>query len=155
MTSVHSLSRQVSALDINKKTTRSTQIKQPSNETAKLLTKYAAPNVKSNTSAPAVGTRSTGLKKQPSTTAIQKQPSMVTAGQGSARPASPTKKFKPTPTVSRTPSEAAVGQVQAQRGLDNIGNYDGGLERDETRASRAMVIEGEAAEELALDSSVA
>jgi hypothetical protein len=146
MASLHTVTRQLSALDINKKSTRPpSQQRQPSGDaTSKLLSKYAAPSIKNAGHTAAPGSRPIGLVKQTSTATLRA---------GTSRPASPTKKFKPTAPVSRAPSEATIGQSQAQKGLADIGRYDGWLE-DETKAGK-QVINDEGADELALDSSMA
>lgn len=111
MTSIASVTRQIAALDINKKTTatKSTLSKQPSQtNVAKLLTKFAAPNPSAN----------------------------------SAKP-------KPTPHSALrhlTTEKPAAPEI-------DIGSYDGGLELENEK--RGAVVSGDAAMELALDSSVA
>ncbi|SJL09713.1 related to Aurora kinase B [Armillaria ostoyae] len=111
MTSIASVTRQISALDINKKTTatKPTLSKQPSQtNVAKLLTKFAAPNPSTN----------------------------------SAKP-------KPTPHSALrnlTTEKPAAPEI-------DIGSYDGGLELENEK--RGAAVSGDAARELALDSSVA
>lgn len=123
MSSVGAVTRQIAALEIStggskqtsttssSSSSRSLHTKQPSQNVAKLLTKFAAPNPFSS---------------------------------------------KPLPPSS---SLRHVAQNQATREPDpatqssiDIGRYDGGLEIDEEK--RGEVVFGEAAEELALDSSV-
>ncbi|KAJ7065383.1 kinase-like protein [Mycena amicta] len=99
MTSVASVTRQLAAVDINARSQPPTHSKQPSQpNVAKLLTKFAAPNLQ--------------------------------------------------PSVSKLPSSRSD---TAKPPLD-IGSYDGGLETENEK--RGDIVTGDAAEELALDSSM-
>ncbi|KAI3621149.1 vacuolar protein sorting-associated protein 70 [Moniliophthora roreri] len=120
MASVGSVTRQIAALELNKKATSTARpplhTKQPTQtNVARLLTKYAAP-------LPAQ--QNTTTKAKP----VAQQPSKVASSSSSPAP------------------EAT------QPGID-IGNYDGGLELENEK--RGEKIFGEAAEDLALDSSSA
>ncbi|KAJ8462454.1 hypothetical protein ONZ45_g17924 [Pleurotus djamor] len=130
MTSVSSLTRQISALDINGKkpltssssaVNRPTHAKHPSQGNInKLLTKYAAPNPFSTNT-----TTATTTTKQPSSL---RQPAATAGGSNhTSRDAAPKDAF-------------------------DIGRYDGGLEIENEK--RGEKVYGEAAEQLALDSSV-
>ncbi|KAJ8518270.1 hypothetical protein ONZ45_g4628 [Pleurotus djamor] len=130
MTSVSSLTRQISALDINGKKpltsssstiNRPTHAKHPSQGNInKLLTKYAAPNPFSTNT-----TTATTTTKQPSSL---RQPAATAGGSNhTSRDAAPKDAF-------------------------DIGRYDGGLEIENEK--RGEKVYGEAAEQLALDSSV-
>ncbi|KAM6494061.1 other/AUR protein kinase [Amanita muscaria] len=137
--SIGSVTRQIAALEITSQkdtTTASTKpstsrvpshVKQPSqSNVAKLLTKYAAPNPYGS-SKPLQPSALRNLKASssvPSLTATQQQP-------------------------STSKSQQTVGVTHPQ--LD-IGHYDGGLELENEK--RGEKIYGEAAQELALDSSV-
>ncbi|KAI0072038.1 kinase-like protein [Panus rudis PR-1116 ss-1] len=130
MTSIGSVTRQIAALEISSKqntgTTRSTHQKKPSQNAnvSKLMNKYAAPNPFQPSH-----TKSASTTSIPATT--KQQPS---------RPASPTKaQPQPKPTTS------------SQQSTFDIGKYDGGFEADEDRGQKVY---GEAADDLALDSSV-
>lgn len=140
MTSVNSVTRQIAALEISSKpntqhnTTRTAGTahqKKPSQSgpnVTKLLNKFAAPQPFTSGTAKAVGTSQTTTNTATTTTT-------------KARPASPTKLAKPSaPSVRKQPT------------ID-IGSYDGGLELDDE--NRGEKVTGEAAEALALDSSVA
>lgn len=120
MTSVSSLARQMSALDIsNKKPTAASSskpplMKQPSQpNVAKLLTKFAAPNPFTNPS------------NKPANPSSLRNP---IGGSQSSKP------------------------VHATHSSIDIGNYDGGLELDNEK--RGEPVYGQAAEELALNSSL-
>lgn len=124
MTSMGSLTRQISQLDISNKkpgatassSTRPPALKQPTQpNVAKLLTKFAAPNPFTNSS---------------------------------NKPTNPSSLRNQAQATTSTSSKPALA---AQPSID-IGSYDGGLElENEKRGERVY---GEAAEELALDSSV-
>jgi len=122
MTSMGSLTRQISQLDISNKkpaatassSTRPPALKQPTQpNVTKLLTKFAAPNPFTNAS-----------NKPTNPSSLRHQAQATT----SSKPA-----------------------LTAQPSID-IGSYDGGLELDNEK--RGERVYGEAAEELALDSSV-
>jgi hypothetical protein len=131
MASVQSLTRQISNLDLNKQNAKPTHTKQPSQtNVSKLLTKFAAPNLAADASTSTkpvplghARTNSTTSKTQPAPSALKKQASAAS-------------------TISRPPSPSKKGD-----GTD-IGTYDGALDRDE-----GELVYGEAAEDLALDSS--
>ena len=130
MTSIQSISRQLSQLDLKKQQSssslRSTHSKQQSSQSssnvAKLLTKYAAPN--------AFQPKSTHARNGSATAA-------ALAAQSQSQP-------QPQPPMS-------PGRGATQATID-IGRYDGGFEIDNEK--RGEKIYGEAAEALALDSSV-
>ncbi|KAI1786844.1 kinase-like protein [Ganoderma leucocontextum] len=135
MTSVNQLTRQISALEISSKpnTTRpaTTQHQKKPSQTnvSKLLSKYAAPN-------PIQGTAPTTLQKASSTNSIASKSSTTTS-----RSVSPTR--APPTAPSAKPATATI----------DIGSYDGGFEIE--NETRGEAVTGAAAEELALDSSVA
>ncbi|KAL0960909.1 hypothetical protein HGRIS_005918 [Hohenbuehelia grisea] len=134
MASVKSLTSQISALDINKKSAssslRPTHAKHPSQgSTGKLLTKYGAANAGSTH----------GILKQTNPSSLR-HPTAITNAT--------TVNTTATTTTSRPPSP---GRDAARMGLD-IGRYDGGLETENEK--RGEKVYGEAAQELALDSSV-
>ena len=123
MTSVSSLARQMSALDIsNKKPTAASSSKpplmrQPSQpNVTKLLTKFAAPNPFTNPS---------------------------------NKPANPSSLRNPIPGGGQSSTSKPV---HATHSSIDIGNYDGGLELDNEK--RGEPVYGQAAEELALNSSL-
>jgi len=132
--SVLSVTQQLAGLDISKKqpatpsSTRSAHAKQPSQtNVTKLLSKFAAPNP-----FPASKTNLLASSlRYPVTTTI----TTTTSDTKSQR--------KPTPP--------SPGKGATQPGLD-IGRYDGGFEIDDEK--RGEKVYGEAAEDLALDSSV-
>ncbi|KIM42956.1 hypothetical protein M413DRAFT_443776 [Hebeloma cylindrosporum] len=124
MTSMGSLTRQISQLDISNKkpgatassSTRPPALKQPTQpNVTKLLTKFAAPNPFTN---------------------------------ASNKPTNPSSLRNQAQATTSTSSKPAL---TAQPSID-IGSYDGGLELDNEK--RGERVYGEAAEELALDSSV-
>lgn len=131
MTSVNAITRQLNALELSSKqnaqagNSRLTHQKKPSQNSGnvgKLLTKFAAPN------------------PFPPTHNKTGSVSSIHGGKQNVRPPSPTKTAAPAPHVA-----------PRQPNID-LGNYDGGLEKEnETRGEKVY---GEAAEELALDSSV-
>ncbi|CCM05733.1 uncharacterized protein FIBRA_07965 [Fibroporia radiculosa] len=134
MTSVSAIARQLNALEISSKqnTTRPTHQKKPSqgsNNVAKLLTKFAAPNPFPSSATVPKSTSSSSLKnkQQP-----PQQRSQEEQSQSESRAPSPPKGL-------------------AQPTFD-IGRYDGGFEID--NESRGERVYGQAAEDLALDSSV-
>ena len=146
MASVGSVTRQIAALEISAKQNGATRpppttshLKKGSHSSQnvqKMLAKFAQPN--------------------PFPPGIQKATSTSSLASKSTRPASPTK-TAPTPTpapasaTTTAPTPAATQQA-APKKVD-IGRYDGGFEIDnETRGEK---VHGEAAEHLALDSSVA
>ncbi|KAI0683079.1 kinase-like protein [Earliella scabrosa] len=137
MTSVGQITRQLSALELSSKpnTTRpaTTQHQKKPSQTnvSKLLSKYAAPN-------PFSAPTTTTLQKAASTTAIPNK-------QTTARPASPTRS-QTQPTQSSQPAKPSHATI-------DIGRYDGGFEIE--NETRGEAVTGEAAADLALDSSVA
>ncbi|KAF7799406.1 hypothetical protein EIP86_010639 [Pleurotus ostreatoroseus] len=142
MTSVNAVTRQIAALEISSKpntqhnTTRTagtTHQKKPSQSgpnVTKLLNKFDAPQPFTS------GTTKTATTSQATTATTT-----TTTTSTKARPASPTKLAKPSAPPARK-----------QPTID-IGSYDGGLELDDE--NRGEKVTGEAAEALALDSSVA
>lgn len=138
MTSLGQITRQLSALEISSKpnTTRPpTHQKKPSQpNVSKLLSKYAAPNP-----FPASST----LQKAATTTTTTTNKSTT------ARPASPTR-----PATAQSSQSSQYSQSsQSSKPAFDIGRYDGGFEIE--NETRGEVVTGEAAAELALDSSVA
>ena len=138
MTSVNSITRQIANLEIASKKTSSTNTstsithpklyKQPSSQNvSKLLTKYAAPNPFKNASNKPVHSSSL---RYPTTTATGSSATNAAA--------------------AATATKHGPGQQQ-QPPID-IGRYDGGLELDNEK--RGEIVYGQAAEDLALDSSV-
>ncbi|KAF9265291.1 kinase-like protein [Marasmius fiardii PR-910] len=128
MATIGSVTRQIAALELNKKPTSSARpplhTKQPSQtNVAKLLTKYAAP-------LPPSSNQNTLVKPQKP---IHKTQSSATSN-------------------SKIPASSSPAPEATQPGID-IGKYDGGLEIDDEE--RGGKISGEAATELALDSSSA
>lgn len=131
VSSVSSITKQISELNLDFKSEKPTigsHQKQPSQtNVSKLLSKYAAPNPFTQ---PPTTTRSTSAAVKLALT-THAQP-VVSRQKSAASPPSP-------------------GRGATQPGID-IGRYDGGLEtEDEKRGSKVF---GDAAEELALDSSV-
>ncbi|CAL1713551.1 unnamed protein product [Somion occarium] len=131
MASINSVTRQIAALEISSKpnTTRPTTTnhqKKSSQDASKikLLNKYAAPN-------PFVPTHTKSSSSVSSVATVKQQVS---------RPPSPTK-----------PQQKSKPAAPAQPSFD-IGKYDGGFELDQE--SRGGKVYGDAAKELALDSSV-
>lgn len=133
MASIGPLTRQIAALEISNKKATTTQgsnssnrlLKQPSQQNvSKLLTKYAAPN--------------------PFTTT-------------SSKPMNSSSLRNPIPTSLPNNSSSSIDKISMKHGHGaqpsiDIGQYDGGLEIDNEK--RGEKVYGEAAEELALDSSV-
>ncbi|GJE97690.1 aurora family serine/threonine-protein kinase [Phanerochaete sordida] len=135
MTSINAVTRQIAALEISSKpntnaakSTAAAHQKKPSQgqNVSKLLSKFAAPN--------------------PFPAGHSKAASSSTIPTKHGRPASPT---KPTPAA---PAQPAPTPAPSQQTID-IGRYDGGFEID--NENRGEKVYGEAAEELALDSSIA
>ncbi|KAK7464837.1 Vacuolar protein sorting-associated protein 70 [Stygiomarasmius scandens] len=137
MATVGSVTRQIAALELsNKKPTNSARpplhSKQPSQtNVARLLTKYASPN--------ATATSSSTKQKAATTSSNATQPSAI-----------PTK--TPAKTQGQTPSPPPPNAAEVMQSMD-IGNYDGGLEKENEK--RGEKVYGEAAKDLALDSSSA
>ena len=125
-TSVHTLARQLSDMDINGKSARTNLQKQPSQ--TKLLSKFAPSQVQP------------GEKTAPMSAAVR----MALAGAHAAVSKSLTTKN----AASRPPSP---GRGLTKLNID-IGSYDGGFELENEK--RGSKVYGEAAEELALDSSL-
>ena len=138
MASVGSVTRQIAALEISSKQNGATKPPRPLQKTtsqtsvSKLLTKFAAPHpfpdTKSKQTVKAVPTRS------------------ANTAQSTARPPAPASQKAAAPT--RTPSPP---KPPSDGELD-IGKYDGGFEIENEK--RGETVDGEAAQELALDSSV-
>ncbi|KAI0917560.1 Serine/threonine-protein kinase ark1 [Taiwanofungus camphoratus] len=126
MTSVGSIARQLAALELSSKenTTRPAHQKKPSQNNVSKLLTKFA--------APHPFPQSSAVAKKPSTTSLN--------GKHSLRPPSPAK-----------PGAQSSTHAPAQPTID-IGRYDGGFEID--NESRGEKVYGEAAEQLALDSSV-
>ncbi|KAF5315293.1 hypothetical protein D9619_007382 [Psilocybe cf. subviscida] len=127
MASLNSVTRQLSAMDLNKKAAPAggSSIRAPTSKPApptqnvtKLLSKFAAPNPFANTS---------------------------------NKPTNPSSLRHPTPNTQASSSSSTKPGLTSQPSFD-IGNYDGGLEIENEK--RGEKVYGEAAEELALDSSV-
>jgi hypothetical protein len=146
MASVGAVTRQIAALEISAKQNGATKSSRPLQKTgsqasvSKLLTKFAAPHPfpepKPKTAVRTGPPRSAApaTSSQPATT---RPP--VTASQKAPAP-------KPAPA-----SKPSLSKPTAARELD-IGKYDGGFEIE--NENRGEKIDGEAAQELALDSSV-
>ena len=146
MTTIGQVTRQIAALEISSKpntqgTTRPTGAthkktnSQNGTNVSKLLSKFA-----STTSHTAGHTKTTSTHTTTSHTHASTHATTSTTATTKSRPASPTK------------AAAAPPKHQPQHAFD-IGTYDGGLELD--NESRGEKVTGEAAEDLALDSSVA
>jgi hypothetical protein len=141
MASVGSVTRQIQALEISAKQNGATKNSRPLHQktgsqsnVSKLLTKFAAPNPFPD--------------PKPKAASVRIVP---------PRPANPTAK-QPAPAPTPAPAPAAASQkpppskpAAADRELD-IGKYDGGFEIENEK--RGEAVDGEAAQELALDSSV-
>ena len=139
MASINAVTRQIAALEISSKpntqgtstgTTR-THTKKPSQNggnVARMLSKFAPPS-----------TTAAGQSKSTAATTVK------------ARPASPTKTTAP-PAPAPAPAPTPAPAAHKPHAVD-IGRYDGGLELDDEK--RGTKVTGAAAEELALDSSVA
>jgi hypothetical protein len=127
--SVNDLARQVSALDISSKPSTSSRTDKSSTATV----------------------RPSALKKQTSARSLKSQTSGTSTTATFKRPASPIKKFKPTQNTRTGETDGA--KPQAQRGLADIGRYDGGLDGDDTEPQ--AVAKSETVDELALNSSMA
>ena len=136
MASVNQLTRQISALEISSKpntarpATTQHQKKPSQVNVSRLLSKYAAPN-------PIQSTTTTTLQKASSMNSIASKSSTATS-----RSISPTHSAAPA-APSAKPTAATI----------DIGSYDGGFEIE--NETRGHAVTGAAAEELALDSSVA
>lgn len=134
MTSVGSVTRQIAALEISNKkgnsssmsSLKSSHSKQPSQANInKLLTKFAPPN-------------------------------FHTISYANSKPLHPSSLRNPTPDTTNSGKTASTASTQStqltyQQSID-IGQYDGGLETENEK--RGERVYGEAAEELALDSSI-
>lgn len=129
MTSVGSVTRQIAALEITGK-------KQPASTSTATSTRPLH-------------------SKQPSQTNVAKLLSKFAAPNpfpnATTKPAQPSSLRHPTPAGSRQPTPPTVAADANTPSID-IGRYDGGLEKDnEERGERVY---GQAAEELALNSSL-
>jgi hypothetical protein len=139
MASVGSVTRQIAALEISAKQNGATKPSRPLQKTSsqtsvsKLLTKFAAPlpfpDAKPKSTAKAIPTRSAN---PPQSTVKPSAPASQKAA------AAPTR----TPSLPKPPSNGDL----------DIGKYDGGFEIENEK--RGETVDGEAARELALDSSV-
>ena len=131
MASVGSVTRQIAALEISSKQNGATKPSRPLQKTSsqtsvsKLLTKFAAPLPFPD------------AKPKPTVKAIPTR-SARPPPPASQKPAAPTR----TPSPPKPPSDREV----------DIGKYDGGFEIENEK--RGETVDGEAAQELALDSSV-
>ncbi|KAJ3552754.1 hypothetical protein NM688_g3986 [Phlebia brevispora] len=150
MSSINAVTRQIAALEISSKPntqhnqhgssrpTGGTHQKKPSQNgpnVAKLLSKFAPPHP-----FPAAGqVKSTANGNAGNSGAT----TTTTAATAKTRPASPTKSSVAAPAAAPTRKPHTI----------DIGKYDGGLELDND--TRGEKVTGEAAEQLALDSSVA
>ncbi|KAF8630882.1 hypothetical protein AX17_005240 [Amanita inopinata Kibby_2008] len=159
MASVGAVTRQISALEIaakkggsstsnntggssgsnNNGTTRTlSHMKQPSHSNvAKLLTKYAAPNPY--------------MSSKPTHPSSLRNPITATSSSSSITTSTTPRTSQGRPqTVQRSQSQQVVGGTQP---VIDIGNYDGGLEIENEK--RGEKVYGQAAQDLALDSSAA
>ncbi|KAH9953122.1 kinase-like protein [Russula dissimulans] len=140
MASVGSVTRQIAALEISAKQNGATtkpprpihQKNSSQTSVSKLLTKFAAPNPFPEP------------KPKSTVRTIPQKPANST--QSTAKPPPPASQKAPAPTRTRSQSKPNPG-----RELD-IGKYDGGFEIE--NENRGEAVEGEAAKDLALDSSV-
>jgi Protein kinase domain len=135
MASVGSVTRQIQALEISAKQNGATKNSRPLHQktgsqsnVSKLLTKFAAPHPFPDT------------KPKPSVRTVPPRPANPTAKQ-------PASAHAPAPASQKPPPSKPA----ADRELD-IGKYDGGFEIENEK--RGEAVDGEAAQELALDSSV-
>ena len=131
MATIGAVTRQIAALEISAKQNGATKQSRPlqktgsQNNVSKLLTKFAAPHPFPDP------------KAKPSAKTVPPKPANSTTHSAAKQPA---------PASQKPPSKLA-----ADRELD-IGKYDGGFEIENEK--RGEAVEGEAAQELALDSSV-
>jgi len=133
MATIGSVTRQIAALEISAKQNGATKQTRPLNNqksaghtnVSKLLTKFAAPHPFSDTKPKAAPVRTVPPRPANPAHSAPKQP----------QPAPPASQAKPT----------------SNRELD-IGKYDGGFEIENEK--RGEAVDGEAAQDLALDSSV-
>ena len=131
MATIGAVTRQIAALEISAKQNGASKHSRPlqktgsQNNVSKLLTKFAAPHPFPDP------------KAKPSVKTVPPKPANSTAHSAAKQPA---------PASQKPPSKPA-----ADRELD-IGKYDGGFEIENEKRDEA--VEGEAAQELALDSSV-
>jgi len=130
MASVGSVTRQISALEISSKKGNSS----------------SSSSLKSS------------LSKQPSQANVSKlltkfaAPAFPASSHGSSKPLYPSSLRNPTPGTTSSSKTASTTLTQSKQQPIDIGQYDGGLEiENEKRGERVY---GEAAEELALDSSI-
>ncbi|KAI0265612.1 kinase-like domain-containing protein [Gloeopeniophorella convolvens] len=139
MASIGSVTRQIAALEISAKQNGATKPARPTHQkttsqtgVSKLLTKFAAPH-------PFPESKSKPLGKT--------IPKKVASSAQSTTKAAAAPAAAKTTTTTRTPSPPKLND-----GEIDIGRYDGGFEIENEK--RGEVVHGEAAEELALDSSV-
>jgi hypothetical protein len=139
MASVGSVTRQIAALEISAKQNGATKPTRPLQKSvtqtsvSKLLTKFAAPNPFPD-------------PKPPKSSVRTGPPRPANSAQSTARPPAPASQKAPAPAPIRS-----LSKPTSDRELD-IGKYDGGFEIENEK--RGEKIDGEAARELALDSSV-
>jgi hypothetical protein len=111
------------------------------NSTAKLLTKYAAPGSTQHTQATA--TVNPALRM-----ALATQPTNFIHVPKAVKPVSSLSNLK---SQIPSPKKPSIAHKSSQAAFD-IGKYDGGLELENER--RGSTVSGEAAQQLALDSSI-
>src|SRR3984957_15044919 len=115
--------------------------------------KIAALEISSNNSTTDSDSRLTQTTKLPSQTNVKKLLTKFAAPHPYPKPIQPSSLRNPTPSQSAPPSRPpSPGKGSTEPGID-IGRYDGGFEIDDE--VRGEKVYGEAAEDLALDSSVA
>lgn len=153
--SVDSVTRQLSGMDINPKkalpsSTSSSKLghsKQPSQQNvAKLLSKYAAPNPPNPSGLSSAA--SSNNVAQPSAAMAKLK---ATSSQPSLRNLTNAPNSKSTAAAGTTAKIREHPPAEGSTQPIDIGTYDGGLEREYAR--RGSTISGEAAQDLALDSS--
>jgi len=139
MASVGSVTRQIAALEISSKQNGATKSTRPLHQktvtqtsVSKLLTKFAAPHPFPD--------------PKPKSSVKTGPPRPANSAQSTARPPAPASQKAPAPKPIRS-----LSKPTSDRELD-IGKYDGGFEIENEK--RGEKIDGEAARELALDSSV-
>jgi len=128
MTSVGSVTRHIAALEISSKKGNSS----------------SSSSLKSSTKQPSQANVSKLLTKFAA-------PTFPTSSYGNSKPLNPSSLRNPTPGTTSSSKTAGTTSTQSKQQPIDIGQYDGGLEiENEKRGERVY---GEAAEELALDSS--
>jgi aurora kinase len=142
MASVGSVTRQIAALEISAKQNGATKPSRPIQKPAgqasvsKLLTKFAAPHP---------------FPEQKPKSTVRTGPPRSAAPAGSSQPATTRPPASASQKAPPPASKPSLSKPTSSRELD-IGKYDGGFEIENEK--RGEKIEGEAAQELALDSSV-